>query len=388
MRTKYKLGVVAGMITFMVACGGGNDKKGGNDLNAKKAELTKLKDQSVTLGDQIRKLEEEIGKQDSTFAVKPQLVSTTAITQQNFTHYIDLQGKVTTENTYYVTPRNQGGQVKAVYVKEGDRVSKGKLLLKLDDAIIRQQIEQEKIRVSAAQDLYQRRKNLWDQKIGAEIDLINARNAMEGEQKQLDILNEQLSYSNVYAEASGVAEKVNVHTGEFFAPSSSATGAGIQIINDAELKATVDVPENYLSSVKKGTEVLIEVQDTKKQIKSKISVVSQLINANSRGFTAEAKIPSDPSLKPNQLVTVKIKDYAASNTIVIPMTTLQTDEKGKYVFVLENDKGKQVAKKKQVTVGQIYGEQIEVKSGLQTGEQLITQGYQSIYEGQTVTTQG
>ena len=388
MRTSYKLGTIAGIILFMVACGGSGGEKKGDDLNSKKAELKKLKDESTKLGDQIKKLEEEIAKQDSSFAAKPQLVSITAITPQNFTHYIDLQGKITTENMYFVTPRGQGGQVKVVNVKEGDRVNKGQLLLKLDDAVIRQQIEQEKIRLSSLQDLYQRRKNLWEQKIGAEIDLINARNAVESEQKQLDILNEQLSYTNVYAEAGGVAEKVNIHVGEVFTPASSSTGAGIQIINDANLKATVDVPENYLSNVKKGADVLIEVQDIHKQIRAKITVVGQLINANSRGFTAEARIPSDPSLKPNQLITMKIMDYAASNTIVIPMTTLQTDENGKYVYVMENENGKKVARKKPVTVGQIYGEQIEIKSGLQPGQQLITQGFQSIYEGQEVTTQG
>ena len=142
-----------------------------------------------------------------------------------------------------------------------------------------------------------------------------------------------------------------------------------------------------MTSIKQGTAVVIEVSGINKQFNSTISRIGQMITANSRSVTAEAKIP-DPSLKPNQLVTVKIRDYAASNTIVIPMTTLQTDEKGKYVYVMVSEQGKQIARKRPVTIGQIYGEQIEIKSGLQNGEQLITQGYQGVYDGQTVTTQG
>src|SRR5690606_5560174 len=115
-----------------------------------KAQLQQLKAESIKLGEQIQQLEQEIAKQDSTFAVKPQLISVTAIVPQNFAHYIDLQGKVTTDNIYYVAPRDQGGQVKAVYVKQGDRVQKGQLLIKLDDAVNRQQIEQAKINLDYA----------------------------------------------------------------------------------------------------------------------------------------------------------------------------------------------------------------------------------------------
>ena len=198
---------------------------------------------------------------------------------------------------------------------------------------------------------------------------------------------EQLSQTTVYSDVSGVADVVMVRVGELF-QGATAAGPQIRIVNTSDLKAVVEVPENYLASIKKGTAVVIEVGDINKQFNSTISRIGQIISANSRAVTAEAKIPSDPSLKPNQLVTVKIRDYAASNTIVIPMTTLQTDEKGKYVYVMVSEKGKQVARKRPVTIGQIYGEQIEIKSGLQSGEQLITQGYQGVYDGQAVTTQG
>jgi RND family efflux transporter MFP subunit len=235
------------------------------------------------------------------------------------------------------------------------------------------------------QDIYQRRKNLWDQKIGTEVELITAKNNVANQQKQIDLLEQQLSYTNVYAETSGVAEKVDIRVGEFFTPASAAV-SGIEIVNPSNLKVEIKVPENYLPQVHRGTPVVIEVRDINKSFRSTISLVSTVIDPNSRTFTVEAKLPQAPNLKPNLVAVAKLQDYAVSNSIVIPLRTVQTDENGKFVYVLAKENGKAVALKKPVELGEIYGEEIEVKSGLAAGDQLITQGYQSLYEGQLVTT--
>ena len=384
MNTLLRPGAIAVVMLLLAACGATESENKG-DLAAKKAELQKLKAESDKLGQQIRTLEEEISKLDSTAAVHGKLVEVNTLEEQNFTHYIDLQGRVVTEDIYLVTPRGMGGQVQAIYVKEGNPVRKGQLLMKLDDGVLQQQIAQAKINLDYAKDIYSRRQKLWEQNIGTQVELNTAKNNVANLEKQLSLLNEQLSYTNVYAEASGIVESVTIRVGETFTP-ATANMAGITFVNPRDLKVSVSVPENYLARVKKGTDVVIEIPDVNKTINSKINLISQLINANSRGFTAEAKIAYDPALKPNQLATVKIKDYAAANTIVIPLTTLQTDQAGKYVYVLANENGKKIAHKKPVVVGEIYGEEIEVKEGLQPGDKLITKGFQGLYEGQVITT--
>jgi multidrug efflux pump subunit AcrA (membrane-fusion protein) len=158
------------------------------------------------------------------------------------------------------------------------------------------------------------------------------------------------------------------------------------IVNSSTLKVVTDVPENYISKVKKGTPVNIKLPDVNLEFNSNISLINQTIGATSRSITTEAKIPHSDNVHVNQVAQVRIKDYVNDKAIVIPLTTLQTDDKGKYVYVIATENGKKVARRKQVLVGDIYGEQIEVKSGLNEGDQLITQGYQSIYEGQVVTT--
>jgi membrane fusion protein (multidrug efflux system) len=382
MEKMMKLTAVILISAFIAACGAATreEKK---DLNSQKAELQKLKDQQIKLSDQIRKLEEEIAKSDSSVVTNAKLVQVTPLTLRNFDHFIDLQGRITTENIYYVSPRGEGGQVKAIYVKQGDEVRQGQLVMKLDDAVIQENLNQLETQLSFAKDLYSRQKNLWDQGIGTEVQYLTAKNNVENLEKQIAVTKEQWSTSNVYSNVSGVVETVDIRVGEMFTGNPAAS---ITIVNKGNLKASVDIPENYLSRVAKGSPVVVEIPDINKRFNSTITFISQLIDSKSRGFTAEAKVPADPALKPNLLATVKIKDYSASNVIVIPLTTLQTDEKGKYVYVLVVENGKKVARKKAVVVGEVYGEQIEIKEGLVVGDQLISQGYQSIYDGQDVTT--
>ncbi|MFM2363083.1 MAG: hypothetical protein RLZZ316_1985 [Bacteroidota bacterium] len=369
-------------VSFLVSCGASTKEKAGG-VNDKKVSLQKLKNQQLATADEIKKLEEEIAKEDPSFGVKPKLVAVTPIALQNFTHYIDLQGKISTENIYYVTPRGMGGQVKAIYVKEGQFVKKGQLVLKLDDAIMLQNLKQLETQQAFAQNIYNRQKNLWDQGIGTEVQLITAKNNVQGLEDQIKTLREQWSTSNVYAEVSGIVETVGIKVGETFTGSPMS---GISIVNTSDLKAVVDVPETYVSSVKRGTPVLVEVPDINQKFNTSVNLISQLINPNSRGFMAEAKMPSSSQLKPNQIAIVKIQDYAAKNAVIIPLTVLQTDGQGKYVYILTNENGKKIARKKNVVAGSVYGELIEIKSGLQEGEQLISSGFQDIYDGQLLQT--
>jgi len=386
MNTVYRLAVIV-LIAAVASCNSASTKEKKGDLTDKKVQLTKMKEEQEKLAANIKALEDEIAKSDPNAAVTAKLVAVTSLVPQNFEHYIDLQGKITTDNIYNVTPRGgalQSGQIQQIYVKQGDVVSKGQLLVKLDDAILRQQIEQQKIKLSYDKDLYQRRKNLWDQNIGTEVEVITARTAVANDEKQLALMNEQLSFSNVRAEVSGVIETMNARVGGFL---TGTPETAITIVNYNTLKAQVDIPENYISRVKTGTPVIIEIPDINKRFNSTVSRISTLINANSRGFIAEAKVPVAKDVKPNQLAIIKLKDYAATNTMVVPINTIQTDEKGKFVFVMVTENGKKIARKRSVSVGEIYGEQIEVKQGLQTGDQLITAGFQGLYEGQVLTTE-
>ena len=397
---KIKLTALIGLMFLSVSCGSSSKKEKDSIVTDKKVQLEKLKSDRSKIEDKIKTLEEEITKID-TGAVrsdKVKLVSIVPVTVQNFQHFIDLQGKVDAENISYISPRGMGGQVRQIFVKKGDYVKKGQLLLKLDDVVsrqnvvaMRQSMGSVKTQLSLAQSVYQRQKNLWDEHIGTEVQLLQAKTNVESLQSQLRTMDEnvtlaqqQANLSNVYSDVSGVADEVNIHVGETFTGSPMS---GIKIINTGSLKVVTDIPENYLNRVKQGTHVRIVVADVNKTFNSVISLISQSVSSTSRGFTAEVKIPYDNSLKPGQSVVVKILDYSNATGIVIPVNLVQSDETSKYVYVLEKlSNGKSVAKKKQVVIGEVYGDNVEIKNGLTAGEQLISEGYQGLYEGQSITT--
>ncbi len=379
----------------LASCG----NKGGGDttLAGKKAEIEKLKKDQAAIGDKIKSLEKEVSAMDTSASKDDvaKLVGTVAVTAQNFSHYIDLQGRVEAEDISYISPRLGGGQVRAIYVKRGDYVKKGQLLLKLDDAIVKQQVaasrqstETIKTQLTLAKDVYNRRNNLWKQGIGTEIELITARTNVESLEKQLSAANEnikvqteQQSGANVYSDVDGIADEVNVRVGEMFT-GFAGNLPQIKIVNTSNLKIITDIPENYSGKVKQGSSLVVTLPDVNKTFNTTVTVSGKVIDPNSRSFRAEAKLPQDAAIRPNQIAQVRILDYNAPIALAIPVNTVATDEKGKYVFVAVNEGGKLIARKKQIVVGELYNELIEVKSGLTAGDQLINDGYQSIYDGQ------
>jgi membrane fusion protein (multidrug efflux system) len=357
-----------------------------------------LKGDKDKIDNKITSLETEISKLDTSAAAaqKTKLVAIQTLTATDFVHYIELQGRVDAENVSYITPRGGPGQVKAIYVKQGDHVKKGQLLLKLDDAVIqqnvvaaRQGLESIKTQLAYAKNIYQRQKNLWDQGIGTEVQLITAKNNVATLENQLQASEEnvksvqvQSNTSLVYSDVTGIADMVTVKLGELF----GAAGSGvIKIVNNSLLKVTSNIPENYLGTVGKGSAVIVQLPDANKTINTTVSFVGASIDIINRGFVVEAKLPADPALKPNQIALMKIKDYAAANTIVIPLNTLQNDEKGKFVMVASKENGKLVARKRVVNIGLLSGDLLEIKTGLKAGDTLITEGFGSLYEGQLLT---
>ena len=370
------------MLFSMAACSG--NKEENKDLATKKAELENLTKERDAIVAKIATLETEIQKMSgASVEEKTKLVEVTELITQDFAHYIDLQGKITTENLYYVTPRGMGGQVKAIYVKLGDNVKAGQLLMKLEDGIIQQNIKQVESQLEFAKNIFTRQENLWKEGIGTEVQFLSAKNNVEALEKQLSLVKEQLGTTSVIAQVSGVVETVSIRVGETFVGSPMA---GITIVNPSAMKAVVEVPENYVVKVRKGMPVVISVPDLNETFNSTISLVSETINTISRSFIAESKMPSKSTIKPNQVAVVKILDHAAKNAIVIPVETVQTDEKGKYVYILSLENGKNLARKKMVTIGEFYDELIEVNTGLTKGDKLITKGFQGLYDGQLIST--
>ncbi len=401
----------ASLVLIVASCSSKKDKAA--ELNDKKTAIEKLKVENSKKAEEIKKLQEELNASGGGEAAKVKLVGVAPVGIQNFVHYIDLQGMVDADNISYVSPTGMPGQVKAIYVRAGQYVKKGQLVLRLDDAIMSQQVQgarQQSIaavqalegirtQLNFAKNIYQRQKNLWDQGIGTEVQLITTKTNVTGLENQLTAANEQvkavsqqiniakaqMNTANVYSDVSGVADQVNIKIGETFT-GMGPMGPQIKIVNTSSLKVVTSIPENYLTRVRMGSPAEVSVPDVNKIFNASVSLISQSVDAN-RGFTADIKIPYDASIKPNQSAKVRIMDYSAANAVVIPINVVQSDEAGKYVYVLvKSSNGKATAQKRNINIGEVYGSNVEVKTGLSGGEQLITEGYQNLYENQAVST--
>jgi len=396
---QIKSGILILSVITLVACGGKKTVEAA--IKEKKEQLAKLKDQQAELTKKVAGIEAEIAKLDPSTVVaeKAKLVTLGTIAPEAFSHYIDLQGKIEAVNISYVTPKNGGGQVKALFVKKGDVVKKGQLLLQLDNTIAQQSytaaengLKTLRTQLDFAKTIYKKQKALWAENIGTEVQLLTAKNNVDNLQTQLTtseaqvkLYKDQLEFANVYADVSGVADDVNVRVGEAFV-GIMGTIPQIKIVNESDLKVTVNIPENYLNKVHVGSRIKVNLPDIKKTIEATVTVASNLIDANSRSFYVEAKIPSDKEFHPNQIALVNIQDYTNAKAIAISVNTLQNDEKGKYVMVAVQEGAKLIAKKKEVIIGDLYGDKLEVKSGIVAGDVIITEGYQGLYEGQLLTT--
>lgn len=376
MKRNILLAITLGSI--LAACSG--EKKEG--LEGKKEELAKLKSEQTATEQKIKLLEKEIAKLDPVKAqeAKTKPVTVATLNPETFRHYVELQGTVDAKNNVMVTPKS-GGAVTKMYVKEGDNVKSGTVIAKIDDSILRESIEELKTQLTLITTLYEKQKNLWDQKIGTELQYLQAKNNKESLEKKLVTLNTQLSQSNVISPMAGVVDQVNVKVGELASP-----GMGVvRIVNLSNLKVAAKVADTFAASVKKGDEVIVKFPDLNKEYRARISFVSTTVDPLSRTFTIEANLPSDRSIKPNMMAQVQINDAIRKDALVIEQNYVQSTENGEVVYVAVSEGNQKIARARKVKTGLSYNGKVEILEGLASGDQVITLGYQDVSDGQPIS---
>ncbi|MDN3583296.1 efflux RND transporter periplasmic adaptor subunit [Mucilaginibacter flavus] len=345
-----------------------------NKPKDKKAELAELKTQQADLNSKIAKLQAEVGSSDSS---KTTDVNTIILQPASFTNYIQIQGKIDAQDN--VTAFSQSpGNITAIYVKVGQHVSKGQVLAQLDNSALKQSIAQTEAQVSLNQTLYDRQKNLWDQKIGTEVQFLQAQTALQSSKKALSAQREQAAMYRITSPITGVVDQMDLKLGQVIQPGQN--GNGIRIVNADALKVKADVPESYSGSVNTGNDVKILVPDANDSLVTKVTFAAKVIDPTSRSFGVEIKLPTRKSLRPNMTAIIQIANYNKTNAIVVPVKAILKSEDGDYVLLNENG----IAKKVNIKSGASYGGKAEVLSGLKAGDHLITEGGTDIEDGDKV----
>ncbi|QCX37157.1 efflux RND transporter periplasmic adaptor subunit [Aureibaculum algae] len=373
---------------LIVSCGGEKSKNSvenileTNNLEKIRAKRSELVNDQQAIHDKIKLLDEAISTIDTVQNVP--LITTITAKQEVFNHVLEIQGNVTTKNLLVIYPE-YNGILSKIYVKEGQKVSKGQLLAKIDDGGLSQQLSQIQIQADLAKTTFERQKRLWDQNIGSEIQYLQAKSTYESQTESVNQMKQQLGKTNIRAPFSGVIDDIITEQGSVVAAGQSQL---MRIINLDNMYIETDVPESYISNVTKGKDVTVNFPVLGQEIKTTIRQAGDFINPANRTFKVEVAVPNkDKSIKPNLTAKLKINDYTNEKAVLIPQSIISENADGEqYIYIVtdKNAKEEGVAKKVIIKTGKTQGDVIEVLEGIESGSEIIKEGARSVKDGQTV----
>ncbi|WP_124979353.1 efflux RND transporter periplasmic adaptor subunit [Nonlabens xiamenensis] len=346
---------------------------------------TELLSQKKALENDIQAIEKYMDKN----AVKKEgaLVSIETISDTLYKHYIELQGSVDTKQNITITPE-ASGILTNVYVKEGQRVTRGQRLARIDDGGMGQNIEQARVQAQLAKTTYERQKRLWDQNIGSEIQYLQAKANYESQVNAVKSMEQQLAKTIITAPFSGVIDDVITEQGNVVTPGMTQI---FRLVNLSDMYIDVEVPETYIASVNEGTDVKVQFPVLGETVDSKVSQSSSYINPANRSFMI--KIPvnnTSGNIKPNLTAKLKINDYTKEDAILVPLSVISENQDGEQYVMLATDLksgnsyNRATAKRQLVETGKPSGNMIEVVEGLKQGDQILVEGARSVKDGQSI----
>lgn len=372
-------------LLFLVSCG--NDTQSvddvikSGDIKAIKAKRADLNQQQRDIKSDLEKLDHYISSQEK--QDRPVLITTEVLKDTLFKHYVEVQGNVDTDQNL-VLNGEFSGVLTEVYVKEGQQVTKGQRLAKIDDGGLSSQVAQQETQLALAKTTFERQERLWNQNIGSEIQYLQAKTNYEAAQNAVNQMRSQLAKTIITAPFSGIVDDVIADPGQLIVPGQTPV---IRLVNLSKMYVKASVPETYLTNIKKGSQVIVNLSSIQEEFVGTVSQVSNFINPANRSFEIQVDIPNKSGMvKPNLIATVKVNDYQADEAIVIPENILQENSVGDmiaYVYKPVNDTIGE-AKRIVVETGRSYGNRVEIASGLKKGDTIIVEGSKNLREGQKV----
>jgi len=381
------LTIITSLSLILISCGGETPK--GDVLSS--GDLKSIREKKKELAIEHKSLENKIAKYDSVITElmggkNLPLVTTIQAQSKKFDHFVELQGTVSTKQNVLIYPEAPGILV-SVYVTEGESVTKGQLLAKIDDGGMNNQLMQMKTQFVLSKTTFERQEKLWNQNIGSEIQYLQAKANYEAQESTIAQMESQLDKYKINAPFSGIIDDVIRDQGTVVAPGGFGSEV-FRIINLSNMYLEVAVPETYIATINVGKEVQVYFPVLDKKIMSKVRQTGNFINPNNRSFIVEVAVPNnEANIKPNMTARVLINDYTNPEAILIPQSIISENSEGdQYVFgALKITKDKvATAMRKIITTGKTQGDFIEILTGVKSGDSLIKEGARSVRSGQEV----
>ncbi len=378
-----KISLILGISVLLISCGGNEptvaDLIASGDMKAIATKKTELLSEKSTIEESLKTIQKYQDEHGDAPVKKD--VSAMTVTDTTFVHFIELQGSVDTKENITIMPE-MAGTMTQVFVKEGQRVSKGQRLAQIDDGGMSQNIEQMRVQAQLAKTTYERQKRLWEQNIGSEIQYLQTKANYEAQQKAISSMERQLAKTVVTAPFSGTIDDVITEQGTVVSPGMPL----FRIVSLKDMFIKVDVPETYITTIKKGTDVMVDFPVLQEKMESNIRQTSSVINPANRSYSIEIPVNNKSgNIKPNLTARLSINDYTAENAILVPLSVISENQEGEqYVMVVAQGENGIIAKRRGITTGKTSGDLIEILDGLKTGDQVITEGARTVKEDQEI----
>lgn len=372
--------------SIVASCGGDGKSvdsiiESGN-LEAIHTKRNEIVAEQIEINAKIKQIDEAISKLDT--VKKLPLVTAFEAKQKTFNHFLELQGNVETKKNIILYPE-YSGLLTRVYVREGQKVTKGQLLASIDDGGLSQQVAQMEVQANLAKTTFERQQRLWEQKIGSEIEYLQSKANFEGQQKAINQMRSQVAKTSIKAPFSGIIDDVKSEQGTVVSAGQSEV---FRLVNLNDMYIDVEIPETYLANVVPGKTVEVNFPVLNETITTKVSQVGNYINPGNRTFKIEVSIPNKAgNIKPNLTAKVKINDYTNAEAILIPQSVISENAEGEqYVYVTTRTgvPNEAIAKRVIIKTGKTEGDYVEINSGISKGDTIINEGARSVKEGQTV----
>ncbi|MCK3683714.1 efflux RND transporter periplasmic adaptor subunit [Maribellus sp. YY47] len=348
------------------------------DDNTKREKLQELKQQVHTLEQQITQLEKELSANQEEETIK---IKAETLTQKRFEHFFEVTGQVEAEHDVDVSPETSG-VIKEVLVKEGQQVTKGQIMARLNTDILERSIDELQVQLDLAVTNYERQKNLWDQNIGSEMQYLQAKNNKESLETRIKSLKTQIELAEVKVPSDGIVDVIYQKKGNIGSPQTPFA----KVVDVSHIKIYGDISESYITKVHRGDSVKIYFPALNTNTMATIYQVGNTVDQASRTFRVRINIENPGKLiKPNLVAVLKFRDYLNKNAIVVPTLFIKEDFTGHYTYIVDQKDGKTIAKKVYVEPGVTDNNLTEVVSGLNTGMQVVSEGYNQIVNGSLVS---
>ncbi len=371
--------LIIALSIFAVSC----STQQAETLEEKQALLGTKEAELATLQGEIEALKEEISEMDTTSSEIATVVKVAELKQRSFSHYVELTGTVTSKENIMISAE-AGGRILSVPAQEGQKVSKGQILVRIENEAVSNQLAEAKTAFELAETTYKKRKNLWDQNIGSEIEYLQAKSNFESTRSRYAQIKNQYENTMIKAPIDGTVDDIQVNEGEFVSMGMPI----VRVVDLAKVEIEAELSEQYMSKIHKGDSVKVRIPALGVELTAPVTFVSQVINPDNRSFKVKVNLDNKGGrIKPNVLANLMINDYKNDTAIVVPSKVITKDLKGDFVYVVSSEEGELKAVKRYIQKGKSSGPDTEIQSGLEAGDRIITDGYNQVNNGEKVNVQ-